>query len=240
METKWETGKIPWGMLRYCIRRSYEHKIPWNLNLRGTPSWREGDINPLADKFQWVAKPFLQKNMPKVAVDAKKHVSLRAITTETERGRVHILDAEGLSVEHLSVRISGLLQGKFKVNYSPQLIHGDTVIVVNAINQVYPGHTWDTKVYKFYRNRKSDPRGPKIISAKSMMCLNPSMVINMAVKGMLAKNFHRNVLLRRLYVYPGAIHPHWGIPQVVIPADTSCALSADIIPRSKTCPFTIY
>ena len=156
--------------------------------------------------------------MPKIAVDAKKHVSLKAITTDTERGRFHVLDAQNLSVGKLSQFIVSLLQGKYKANYIPQKHNGDSVIVVNAIHQIFPGHTWDTKVYKFYRNRKSDPRGPKIITAKTMMYLNPSMVINLAVKKMLPGNFHRNVLLRKLYVYPGAIHPHWGIPQVIVPA----------------------
>ena len=182
------------------------------------PSWLEDDINPLGDKFQWIAKPFLDKNMPRVAVDAKPHTSLKAITHTTEQGRWHILDAQGVSVGRISQIITNLLQGKFKVNYIPQHHNGDHVIVVNAIHQVFPGHTWDTKVYKFYRNRKADPRGPKIITAKTMMFLNPSMVINHAVKRMLPGNFHRNVMLRKLYVYPGAIHPHRGLPQVVVPA----------------------
>merc|ERR1711934_571110 len=91
---------------------------------------------------------------------------------------------------------------------------------IGAAGQCYPCllpwkcHTWDTKIYRFWRNRRADPRGPKGITATRMMVLNPAMVVNQAVKGMLPKNFIRNNLMRRLYVYPGAIHPHWGIPQV--------------------------
>merc|ERR1712087_722814 len=69
------------------------------------------------------------------------------------------------------------------------------------------------------RNRKTDPRGPKVITATRLMYLNPSMIMNEAVKGMLPKNLLRNNWLRRLYCYPGAIHPHWGIPQVIVPAE---------------------
>jgi ribosomal protein L13 len=90
------------------------------------------------------------------------------------------------------------------------------VILVNAIHATLPGHTWDTKVYKFWRTRKSDPRGPKIITAKSLMFRNPSMIFYLALKRMLPNNFKRNNLLRQTYIYPGAIHPHWGIPQVVV------------------------
>lgn len=203
-------------MLR-LVRGALGAKVPFAPKDRGQPSWREGDINPLADKFQWISQPFMNKNMPKIAVDAKPHTSLKAITAETERGRWFIIDAAGLSVGRLSQLIVRMLQGKYRADYLPQKHNGDQVIVVNAIHQVFPGHTWDTRVYKFYRNRKADPRGPKILTAKTMMYLNPAMILNLAVKRMLCNNFHRNVYLRKMYVYPGAIHPHWGVPQVIVP-----------------------
>lgn len=93
------------------------------------------------------------------------------------------------------------------------------MIVVNAINVFFPGHTWDTKVYRFHRTRFVDPRGPKVVSATRMMVLNPSIIVSQAVKGMLPKNLLRSNMLRRFYCYPGAIHPHWGIPQVYVPIE---------------------
>ena len=192
-------------------------RIPFAPKDRGMPSWRESPVNPLA-KIQWKARPFMLKNMPKIASDVKPHISLKGVTKETEQGRYFVLDTQAFqNVGRLALTVVSLLQGKFKCNYLPSKINGDSVIVVNAVHAVFPGHTWDTKVYKFYRNRKSDPRGPKIVTAKAMMYLNPSMVVNLAVKRMLKNNFLRNNLLRRLYVYPGAIHPHQGIPQVVVP-----------------------
>ncbi|EDO06923.1 Ribosomal protein L13 family protein [Babesia bovis T2Bo] len=77
------------------------------------------------------------------------------------------------------------------------------------------GHSWDTKVYKF--DRKAHPKGPKIITAKTMMGRNPAMIINLAVKRMLPRNKLRPFWYRRLFVYGGALHPHWNIPQVVVP-----------------------
>merc|ERR1712176_302917 len=71
-----------------------------------------------------------------------------------------------------------------------------------------------------HRNRKSDPRGPKVITATRLMMLNPSIVLSMAVKRMLPNNYIRSNYLRKFYCYPGAIHPHWGVPQVVVPAET--------------------
>jgi large subunit ribosomal protein L13 len=43
------------------------------------------------------------------------------------------------------------------------------------------------------------------------------MIFYLALKRMLPHNFKRNNLLRQTYIYPGAIHPHWGVPQVVVP-----------------------
>merc|ERR1712190_169895 len=119
----------------------------------------------------------------------------------------------------LAILIARLLQGKHRRDYAQDRITGDSVILVNAIHVFFAGHTWDTKIYRFYRNRFTDPRGPKVVTATRLMMINPGIIVSQAVKGMLPKNLLRNNWMRRLYVYPGAIHPHWGIPQVVVPAE---------------------
>mmetsp|Transcript_70222 Transcript_70222/g.169995 ORF Transcript_70222/g.169995 Transcript_70222/m.169995 type:complete len:227 (-) Transcript_70222:19-699(-) len=174
-------------------------------------------INPFAE-YQWISQPYPENQMPTVARDAKPHKSLRAISHHDEKGWWHILDASNRDVGKLAAFVSRMLQGKHRTDYKQNIVTGDSVIVVNAINVFFPGHTWDTKIYRFYRNRKTDPRGPKVITATRMMLLNPSMIVNQAVKGMLPKNYLRNNWLRRLYCYPGAIHPHWGVPQVIVPS----------------------
>lgn len=174
------------------------------------------DVNPFSDK-QWIAQPFAPHNMPSVSVHADKHVSLKGISVQRETGIWHVIDLAGLSVGRAAQFAARLLLGKHRVDYLPTRNCGDSIILVNAIHATLPGHTWDTKVYKFWRTRKSDPRGPKIITAKSLMFRNPSMVFYLALKRMLPNNFKRNNMLRQTFVYPGAIHPHWGVPQVVVP-----------------------
>ena len=129
----------------------------------------------------------------------------------------HVFDAKGMTVGGMAIRASRLLQGKHHVRWQPGKNFGDTVIVVNAIHLHFPGSTWDTKVYKFHRGRSMHPAGPKIVTAKTLMLVNPSMILNLAVKKMLPNTYVRNNYMRRLFVYPGAIHPHWGVPQVVVP-----------------------
>jgi large subunit ribosomal protein L13 len=153
--------------------------------------------------------------MPKVSRNSPKFISLKAITTQTQQDTWYVIDAKDRFVGEISQLLSKLLTGKYLRDFKPQKQQGSNVIVVNAIHLKFPGHSWDTKIYKFSRNRKSDPRGPKLLTAKTLMYLNPSIILNLATKRMLNNNFHRNVLLRKLYVYPGAIHPHENIPQVV-------------------------
>ena len=182
-------------------------------------SFHYSEVNPFADT-QWIAKPFAPHNMPSVSVHAEKHVSLKAISVKRETGIWHVIDLQELSVGRAAQFVARLLLGKHRVDYLPSRSCGDSVILVNAIHATLPGHTWDTKVYKFWRTRKSDPRGPKIITAKSLMFRNPSMIFYLALKRMLPNNFKRNNLLRQTFIYPGAIHPHWGVPQVIVPEST--------------------
>ncbi|CAD7959135.1 unnamed protein product [Amoebophrya sp. A120] len=185
------------------------------------------DIDPFS-KYQWIAHPFQKWNMPSTAPDARPHVSLKAISHYDEtKGWFHIIDCKGWGVGRLGTRVASLLLGKHRCDRKKRAMHGDSVILVNAIHVTFPGHTWDTKMYKFYKtHRWLDPRGAKIITAKRLFFLNPSMIMNLCVKRMLRSNFLRNPMYRRLMVYPGAIHPHWNIPQVVVPVRKGEAMGA--------------
>ncbi|KAF4676976.1 hypothetical protein FOL47_003973 [Perkinsus chesapeaki] len=183
-------------------------------------SFHHGDIDPLKPKFQWVAEPFKPKNMPTVSPAAKPHTSLKAITHDDVegKGRFHIIDASGLSIGRLSQFIVRLLTGKYRVDYRcMDNNRSDSVIVVNAIHARFVGHTWDTKIYRSWRTRKHDPLGAKIVTAKHLMFHNPALPLNLCIRRMLPSTLIRTVMTRRLFIYPGAIHPHWNIPQVVVP-----------------------
>ncbi|KAF8821424.1 putative 50S ribosomal protein L13 [Cardiosporidium cionae] len=178
-------------------------------------SFHETAVNPFAD-VQWVSRPFQKKNMPREHPSAVPHISKNAISViGPSAATYHIIDAKDRSVGSLASQISRLLQGKHRVDFQPSKIKGDNVIVVNAVHLAFRGHTWDTKIYKF--DRRTHPKGPKIVTAKTIMARNPAMILNMAVKRMLPSNNLRTLMYRKLYVYGGALHPHWGIPQVVVP-----------------------
>ena len=116
-----------------------------------------------------------------------------------------VLDARGQVVGRLASRISRILSGKTKTNYTPHVEMGDGVIVLNASELVMTGTKPKTKLYKFYSGY---PSGQRERSFEQMMKEDPTYAIKHAVKGMLPKSRLGRSMLTRLLVYAGAEHPH--------------------------------
>eukprot|EP01066_Platyproteum_vivax_P020022 Platyproteum_vivax@DN7801_c0_g1_i1.p1 len=182
-------------------------------------SFHEGDtkIDPFS-RYQWLATPFKKCNMPREDPYAPKHYSLISRTVmKTDRGAHHVIDVKGMYVGYVARYVCRLLRGNWKVNYNMnQLTDSDHVVVVNAVHLKLPGHTWDTKVYRLKRKTWAVPT--KAITAKHIMSHNPGKILAIAVNGMLPKNKLREVYMRKLFIYNGALHPHTNLPQVVVPA----------------------
>ena len=98
-----------------------------------------------------------------------------------------------------------LLKGKHKPNYSPHMLTGDFVIVVNAAKVRVTGRKADQKIYY---SHSQYPGGLKAVPYRTMMARHPHRVIEHAVKGMLPHNRLGRQMFRRLKVYAGAEHPH--------------------------------
>ena len=121
------------------------------------------------------------------------------------RPRWHVIDAEGQVLGRMAVQIAHLLKGKHKPNYSPHMLTGDFVIVVNAAKVRVTGRKADQKIYY---SHSQYPGGLKAVPYRRMMARHPHRVIEHAVKGMLPHNRLGRQMFRRLKVYAGAEHPH--------------------------------
>jgi large subunit ribosomal protein L13 len=115
----------------------------------------------------------------------------------------YVIDADGQVLGRLASEVAKILRGKNKPEYTPFLDTGDYVIVVNAAKIVLTGNKPDQKVY---RHHTLYPGGLKEVSYRVMMQKNPSMVLEMAVKGMLPKNALGRAMFRKLKVYAGPNH----------------------------------
>jgi len=116
-----------------------------------------------------------------------------------------LVDANDQTLGRLATKISTLLLGKHKPNFTPGVEMGDFVIVVNAERIRVTGNKMEDKIY--YRHSRY-PGGLKEITLREQLIKHPERVIQSAVKGMLRNNRMRRSLMRNLKIYAGPNHPH--------------------------------
>ncbi len=124
-----------------------------------------------------------------------------------------LFDAENIILGRLSSLISIKLMGKDNVEYSPNKIIGNQIIVINSSKIKISGNKINKK---FYYKHSEYPSGLKKTSYKNMIEKNPNFIIKTAVKGMLPKNKLQKILLKRLKIYSNNKHPHQAQnPQII-------------------------
>ena len=115
------------------------------------------------------------------------------------------MDATGQILGRLARDVSVALQGKDKATYTPHVLTGDFVVVLNASKIRVTGHKLMQKMY--YRH-SGYVGNLKSFQLRDLLKNHPARVIELAVKGMLPRNHQGRQMLRRLKVYAGAEHPH--------------------------------
>lgn len=136
-----------------------------------------------------------------------RHLSFR---TESANEKIverkwHIIDATNQTLGRMSSRVASILRGKNKAYYTPHFDCGDYVIVINAGNVKLTGNKMEDKDYITYSGH---PGGQKHEAAKELIQRRPTIMIERAVKGMLPKNRMGRAMVKKLFVYEGAEHPH--------------------------------
>ncbi len=117
-----------------------------------------------------------------------------------------IVDADGVILGRLAVRIANLLRGKHKPMYTPHMDCGDNVIVVNAGKVRLTGNKLAGKIY--YRHT-GHPGGIKQRTAGQILDgKHPERVLLKAVERMVPDGPLGRQQMRNLRVYAGAEHPH--------------------------------
>ena len=125
--------------------------------------------------------------------------------SEIKDKKWQLIDARGQVVGRLASRISRILNGKTKTDYTPFAETGDGVIVINAAEVIVTGTKIKTKIYKNYSGY---PSGQRERTYERVMKEDPTYILKHAVKGMLPKSRLGKRMITRLLVYPGAEHPH--------------------------------
>ena len=118
-----------------------------------------------------------------------------------------LLDATDKTLGRLSAKISTILMGKNKAQYTPHNDLGDYIVVINAEKVKVTGNK---DIQKKYYRHSGYPGGLKSSSFSEIIEKSPEDIILKAVKGMLPKNKLSNSMISKLKVYKGENHPHIG------------------------------
>jgi large subunit ribosomal protein L13 len=116
-----------------------------------------------------------------------------------------LIDATDKILGRLAARVAMILMGKTKPIYTPNVIVGDYVIVVNAEKIKVSGKKAEKKEYDYFTLY---PGGHKCISFRDLLAKHPEKVISMAVRRMLPKNKLGRDMLKMLKIYRGPEHEH--------------------------------
>lgn len=117
----------------------------------------------------------------------------------------HLVDAEGKTLGRLAARVAGILRGKHRPTFTPNVDLGDHVVIVNAEKIHVSGNKMKDKLY---RHHSGYPGGLKTTSAEHLFRKDPTELLVRAIEGMLPKNPLGNGMAKKLRVYTGPNHPH--------------------------------
>jgi large subunit ribosomal protein L13 len=116
-----------------------------------------------------------------------------------------MVDASNQSLGRLATKIASMLLGKHKPTYTPGVMMGDFVVVINASKLNIAQKRLDEK--KYY-TVSGYPGGIRTYGMRDLMDRHPDRIIRAAVWGMLPHNKVGRQLIKRLKVYGGEEHPH--------------------------------
>jgi large subunit ribosomal protein L13 len=123
----------------------------------------------------------------------------------TALGKWYVIDATGQVLGRIATKAATILTGKHRPQYTPFLLSGDHVIIVNADKIKLTGEKLDNKVYRWHTLY---PGGLREVAARKVFETRPEKMVREAVLGMLPKNKLRKRMVRRLKIYSADQHPH--------------------------------
>jgi large subunit ribosomal protein L13 len=116
-----------------------------------------------------------------------------------------VVDASGQVLGRMATEIATILMGKHRPDYTPHLLVGEGVIVVNAAKVAVTGTKAVTRVYTRFTHH---PGGLRTTTLGHLLEHDPEQLVVLAVRRMLPKNKLGKRMIERLKVYRGAEHRH--------------------------------
>jgi len=117
----------------------------------------------------------------------------------------HLVDAEGKTLGRLAAKVAMVLRGKHRATFSPHMLCGDHVVIVNAAKLAFHVSKYRRKSYVDHSGFMG---GLTRTPLKKMMEEKPEEVIIRAIRGMLPYNRLKPLMLKRLHVYKDDQHAY--------------------------------
>jgi len=115
-----------------------------------------------------------------------------------------VVDVTDKIVGRLASEIAMILMGKHRPTYTPHVLCGDAVVVVNAEKVQFTGKKWEKKEYTWFTGYT----GLRAETAQRRLSRQPERILREAVRRMLPKNKLAFKMIQRLKIYAGPDHPH--------------------------------
>jgi len=117
----------------------------------------------------------------------------------------HVVDASKYELGRMAARVAEVLMGKHRPLYTPHILVGDGVVIINAAEVRTTGRKRETRTHTYYTGF---PGGLRRSTLGQDLIHDPCWAVKRAVKRMLPKSKLGRTMLARLKVYPGAEHGH--------------------------------
>ena len=86
----------------------------------------------------------------------------------------YLVNAEGKTLGRLAARVAGMLRGKHRPTFTPNVDMGDHVVIINAEKVHLTGDKMETKLY---RHHSGYPGGLKTATAKHVFRKDPTRLL---------------------------------------------------------------
>ena len=117
----------------------------------------------------------------------------------------HVVDAAGRTLGRMATEIATILMGKHRPDYTPYMLVGEGVIVINADKIKVSGNKAETREYTYWTGY---PAGLRHVKLGDYMAKASDQLVRLSVRRMLPKNQLARKMISRLKVYRGESHMH--------------------------------
>ena len=115
-----------------------------------------------------------------------------------------VVDATDKIVGRLASDIAMRLMGKHRPTYTPHVLCGDSVVVINVEKIQFTGKKWTQKEYAWFTGYT----GLRTETAERRLARHPDRILRDAVRRMLPKNKLGGHMLSKLKLFAGPNHTH--------------------------------